>query len=665
MLLMKIFTEVGEACMKLFTAVIAVECGNPWPDDQYLVIKHIEGVNLDVDTAKNQLATVQNLQPILTAVNYPDPDVVKISYRFFNEFANFIYNQSSMAVRASFQNEILALIKSLWKQLAVDEDTHGIINSDHDSYEFRKETGNLIQGLAFIPGAETTTREIWKALTEDGAGSWTKQEASLEVISCIADQLNPNESTVVPDILESVIQMQGMDVHVAFKATGTKLIGNLAEWIGCKSDTDTISKTMKFIIEGLEDKVLAPVTAKAFRCICQSSCKRKLAPFVDQLTTLVKDADNKHNLPHDSTVALYSGISSILTSQPASVIMPKLMELLELIVYQLSLEENQRIPPIKIYDKLAAVYRALSDIELDSQNQEISPVYEPLKQTWPFFKENYRNFGSEHRCSERWCRLIRFGIRSLQKRLPSDDELIPQIAEFLGEHFGIFKQSAILYLGSIVIDDFHGPHSVKMFNQMVAHALEMTKNISINEIPEEIDDLFRLCTRLMQTDYKSFMTSPHASDLVNLAMECFSVQQRDAHTSAMKFLIEIVMLADEQINGRMPGNECVQVYEMFAKNMIDESLNALVHVLPSSMVGDIADLYFSMKQYDIQKFELMFNDSLNKFIQKPNNQAHIQRNGLYDEPVFSKLCLRHQKHTSRHLGNRVNDSQFCTIIPLE
>ena len=246
------------------------------------------------------------------------------------------------------------------------------------------------------------------------------------------------------------------------------------------------------------------------------------------------------------------------------------------------------------------MYRALSDIELDSQSQEISPVYEPLKQTWPFFKENYKNFGSEHRCAERWCRLIRFGIRSLQKRLPANDELIPQIAEFLGEYFGIFKQSAILYLGSIVIDDFHGPHSVHMFNQMVGHALQITKNSPISDIPEEIDDLFRLCTRLMQVDYKSFMTSPHASSLVNLAMECFSVQHRDAHTSAMKFLIEIVMLADEQRNGRMPGNECVQVYEMFAKSMIDQSLDALVHILPSSMVCDVADLYFAMKQYDIQ-----------------------------------------------------------------
>merc|ERR1719245_2259108 len=167
----------------------------------------------------------------------------------------------------------------------------------------------------------------------------------------------------------------------------------------------------------------------------------------------------------------------------------------------------------------------------------------------------------------------------------------------------------------------------------------MTKNISIVDVPDMIDDLFRLCTRLMQKDNESFMRSEHASNLVNLAMECFNMQHRDAHTSAMKLLIEIVMLAGEQKAGRLPGNMAGQVVGMFATEMVAKSLEALVVVLPSNLVTDIADLWGALKEFDIQNFELLFNQCLNDFIQKPEQQAHIQRNNLYVEPIFQNFAF--------------------------
>ena len=92
---------------------------------------------------------------------------------------------------AMFRETVEKLILALWKQMAVDEDTEGLIDegNDHDIFEFRRRSGELIADTAFIAGPENIAAEIWRKVKDD-ASNWTKSEAGLEVISCVCFKID-------------------------------------------------------------------------------------------------------------------------------------------------------------------------------------------------------------------------------------------------------------------------------------------------------------------------------------------------------------------------------------------------------------------------------------------------------------------------------------------
>lgn len=247
--------------------------------------------------------------------------------------------------------------------------------------------------------------------------------------------------------MEAVLSLaQNPSTHIALKSAGLKLLGHLADWMGLQEGGKYLSGAMDFIMNTMNTSELASVSSKTLSDVCKSrSCKPLLVPYADHLTTLIKQADEKHDLPHDSAVALYAGIASILTNLENQEICNKIMVLLESIVKQLSDEKNKTFPPIKIYDKLAAVYRSLYQSLGQLKEDEISPIYQPLNQTWGYFRENYELFGKDLKCTERWCRLIRFGVRGLQRKVPDNDQLISSICHFLPKAFEAFEHSALLY----------------------------------------------------------------------------------------------------------------------------------------------------------------------------------------------------------------------------
>ena len=117
--------------------------------------------------------------------------MTQITFNCFHRIADYLYNIGSRAMCAMFREPIEGLITSLWKQMAVDEDVEGIIDEaqDHDTYEFRRRTCELIGDTVFIAGAENVAAEIWEKVKLDPT-NWTKAEAGLEVISCICFKIS-------------------------------------------------------------------------------------------------------------------------------------------------------------------------------------------------------------------------------------------------------------------------------------------------------------------------------------------------------------------------------------------------------------------------------------------------------------------------------------------
>lgn len=185
--LARLFIELNEGLLQILVDAQYIEIG----EAPNIILNKYDGINIDTQTAFERLSSFGNLDSVLATCSHPSFEVTQITFNYFHRMADYLYSIGSHAMCAMFRETVEKLILALWKQMAVDEDTEGLIDegNDHDIFEFRRRSGELIADTAFIAGPENIAAEIWRKVKDD-ASNWTKSEAGLEVISCVCFKID-------------------------------------------------------------------------------------------------------------------------------------------------------------------------------------------------------------------------------------------------------------------------------------------------------------------------------------------------------------------------------------------------------------------------------------------------------------------------------------------
>ena len=102
---------------------------------------------------------------------------------------------------------------------------------------------------------------------------------------------------------------------------------------------------------------------------------------------------------------------------------------------------------------------------------------------------------------------------------------------------------------------------------------------NLSEIPDTIDDLFRLCTRIVQRDSSALLQLSNAPELVETAVAVTKLQHQDAHTSGMKFIEELFVASGQEIHKQGDVNGITtQVCMNFGEQIVRDSLRNVVLV---------------------------------------------------------------------------------------
>ncbi|VDP89314.1 unnamed protein product [Echinostoma caproni] len=129
---------------------------------------------------------------------------------------------------------------------------------------------------------------------------------------------------------------------------------------------------------------------------------------------------------------------------------------------------------------------------------------------WPVVARVLTHYSVRARLMEHACRLIRFIVRCFSVHLR---DLLPDIAEKIvisynsgGHH------SSFLYLASVLVDEFGELTDcrvglVRMYEALGGQTLKMLAGPNLAEQPHTVEDLYRLCTRLVQHCPTVFLTS--------------------------------------------------------------------------------------------------------------------------------------------------------------
>jgi transportin-3 len=226
-------------------------------------------------------------------------------------------------------------------------------------------------------------------------------------------------------------------------------------------------------------------------------------------------------------------------------------------------------------------------------------VWQQLSATFEKFKHNLRTM-------EHCCRTTRFVIRSMgMQSMVFIEELSLKLVNIYGE----YPHSCILYLCSIIVDEYGSNHALEnglitMLNLLCKQAFITIFSDPKNgprANPETVDDLFRLAVRFCYRMPNAFFTQHVAEDFIKAAVHTVELDHPDANKSVVQFLTEFLSIGKRALSFNNGENETVKKYMLnYGGEMLYQCLQACIFSLSANLRYDVANLIKTLVQLDSQ-----------------------------------------------------------------
>jgi transportin-3 len=281
-----------------------------------------------------------------------------------------------------------------------------------------------------------------------------------------------------------------------------------------------------------------------------------------------------------------------------------------------SVNSSGRKDPTKWIDRLAAIYRYMSPKVGENETNPATVVI--ARENWPVLSKMLDFYKDAEKIIERIVRCLRYGIRCIShEALPILESLVTQMVNVYTSH----KHSCLLYLGSILVDEFgtdmrciHGLlHMLEAFIEPTFNLLQAENGLKNN--PDTVDDFFRLVVRFIQRMPLHFLQSQLVTPIIQCATLACTLDHRDANMSVMKFLSNL--LAHGKVNGDSAIRPYVQhIVQMHGESLVGNLLYSSIFYLHSNMLSDVVDVFMEIKFISHETFCDSLKKSLNQLPRK-------------------------------------------------
>lgn len=423
--------------------------------------------------------------------------------------------------------------------------------------------------------------------------SWESCEAALFIMECIARNIYTEENEIVPKVIGAILRLPE-NCHITIRYTSVNILGQLCDWIA--AHPATLDEILPFIIDALKKKAaLASAAAHSLQLIC-SSCHPKMVGHISLLIDIARCIEMFEIQPEAATVLL-KGISSIISRLPNEEIPDVMRQLCSFQtehICNLIEESGKKKDPTQWIDRLASIYRHVNP---KVGKGDVNPAVIVIMENWPILSKTIECYQHDDKIMERIVRCIRYAIRCISEQsLPILEPLVEQMVAT----YALYKQSCLLYLGSILVDEFgHDLRCIEGLLKMLEAFTAPTFNIlqvenGLKDHPDTVDDFFRLAVRFIQRMPLPLLQSPILVAIIQCATLACTLDHRDANMSVMKFLSNL--LAHGKPSGDLEIKPFVQqIVQLHGETLTGNLLYSSIFYLHPSMLSDVADVFMEIK----------------------------------------------------------------------
>ncbi|KAI9102434.1 armadillo-type protein [Phlyctochytrium arcticum] len=528
-------------------------------------------------------------------------DIAKITFAFWEQLGNDLNQVSNKNAREKFMVVYKQLLDIIIRHLHYPADINDSTAEERDEFrEFRHVMGDVLKQCVRVLGEQEALSHpyfLLQALCTNAAGtfdkavSWQRVEAPLFSLRAMCREISLTESNVIPQVMQMLPQLPD---HPKVKYAAILVIGRYAEWTA--RHPEFISYQITFVSKGFEDDESVAAAAQAMKHLCKA-CGPLLVVFLPQLHQFYFNTVKK--MKREETYDLTEAMAHVIAAVPVEQSLSTMQLFCHPIAHGLNEIANNdatsaRDPSVEIVKETIGLLDQLGTLlkivkpAADANANIPYPAAELVQEIWPVLDKLMDKFGHIRGIADAFARVCSYAMMSYRWHLLSTLSAMMTRTVSLFEKSGYPCYLWVAWRCVRVYGNDENEEGKTLFGIVqnltaTTFKLIQTNATRLENIPDVIEEFFRLVTELLEQCPTLFCQSPLLPSWFDCALSCLSIQQSEALFAVVTFLNTLFKTASPTSRGSIPQlviDPLTQTIDRMMDDTVQRLFNGLLFTFP-------------------------------------------------------------------------------------
>ncbi|KKK22706.1 mRNA transport regulator (Mtr10) [Aspergillus rambellii] len=492
-------------------------------------------------------------------------DAISITFAFWFELKQYVTLERYAESRIVFNDVFSKLVDIMIKHLEYPRPEEGetdLFGGDREQEEkfrhFRHSMGDVLKDCCAVIGVTECLTKAYHVIqqwvskyasqsTDAHVPNWQELEAPLFSLRAMGRMVDPEENAVLTQVIPLIVQIPNQE-KVRFQAI--MALARYTEWTA--QHPETLEAQLNYVISGFQHSSVEVVQAAALAFkFLGTDCQKLLGGHITQLHSFYESVLDK--LKPTSQEEVTEGVAAVVAVQPLDKIYETMKMFCDPIMARIMNlannakdEQGQRA----VADHLQLITIFILVVNPCVSSGEQNPAVKYCGEILPIMSTIAMNFTSSTPILERICRCWRNMIICYRTAMTP---LLPALAQSLASGFEASREGCFLWATDAVVREFSDgaeyvdpstSHAVFQFYEQQAVAFLRTLNdLAPENLPDVIEDFFRLSSDAVRFYPKECITSSLAMPIFSAALSALTLQQIDPLIATLHYYHDLFSFA--------------------------------------------------------------------------------------------------------------------------
>ncbi|KAK1252902.1 hypothetical protein MKX08_004089 [Trichoderma sp. CBMAI-0020] len=559
-----------------------------------------------------------------------DRDVIEHTFNFWYELKQYLVLERYIQGRLELVDVFSKLVDILLTHLRFPTPESGsetdLFDGDREQEEkfreFRHQMGDTLKDCCEVMGVTECLTKVLHAIqlwtqkyasqaTEASVPHWQELEAPLFAMRALGRMVDKEEDIVLPQLMPLLVQMPS---HEKLRFATIMVLGRYTEWTA--AHPEYLEPQFNYIVNSFQSdsREITRAAALSLKFFC-TDCKHLLSGQILQLQTFYDQVLDK--LPDLSKEEVTEGVSNVLAVQPVSETYHLLKTYCDPLVQRLMTKANHATTDegkLAVADHLQLITIFVQNVMPLVNPGEENPAVKYWQEVFPILSTVLDNFLTFSPICERVCRCWRNMVISYRTAITP---MLADMANKLAGGFNVSREGCFLWVTSAILREFseareHVDPSIAeniytFFEAQTTTFLRVMTELQPKELPDVIDDFFRLLIDALLYYPQKLVPSPLLVPIFEASIYALTLEQRDPLSSTLHFLRDLLSYGGDNpaSSEGLPDSAAASIRTIVKNLLSSHGENLVKQVMAGMMITFPRDCFADGSGVLLSLFELL------------------------------------------------------------